>query len=264
MEENYLQSLSSQKLLGKDLFSNDKELTVEEINIRDYLFLLSNAYRPAVQEPMPDIIVMKDHLNFVTKQPDDVCQLYLNYYVFNQKVKQYDALGFDTMYFYFVELNDDIINLVTCDENKKILNSLIGELYVIVKFVDSAMKIEHNYVMFNILYPEKHPEFLKQNHINTFENTKTGKQLKKISNDNYLTCGIKYELAKVSKYIDEMDRFSYNFSTEIIRIDFTYCLGKKLTSNGNSVEGFYLVSLPASLRGPISFFPYYDQGSLEP
>lgn len=261
--ENRLEMLSiiSQKLFGEDFFSPNKELTNEERVVRD--FIRKHKYKFMVQEPIPDSIVFEDNMNFLSKLPNDVCSLYLDFTVFSQKVKYYESLEYDEMFFSFVELNDDLLDLVSNSDNKNSLAKLKGDLYIIVKFKQSSNNIVKNYFLFNVRYAERDSKLSSELIISNFYNTVTGRKLKNISRDNYLTCAIKYDLVKVSEYMDRLNKYCNDFNTDIIKIGFTYCLGEKL-SKKDVKEAFYLVSLPIDHRGSLSFFPYYDQGSLEP
>lgn len=254
-------SIISQKLFGKDYFDPGKTLSEEEKYVVD--FIRNYKYKFTVQEPIPDYIVFADNKNFRSKLPNDACNLYVDYTLFRQKVKQYENLGYDEMYFSFVEVDDNLINLLTNAENKDGLEKLKGDLYVIVKFVQSASNTVKNYFLFNVRYAENDTGSRSDIHINKFPTTTTGLKFKNISNNVYLPYRIKYELPKVSKYMDALSDFSSDFNTDIIKVGFTYCLGEKPFATGNK-EAFYLVSLPMDHRGNLSFFPYYDQGSLEP
>lgn len=261
--ENQLEMLSiiSQKIFGEDFFSPNKELTDEEKVVVN--FIRNYKYKIRVQEPIPDYVVFEDNMNFLSKLPNDTCNLYLDFTVFSQKVKYYESLGYNQMSFYFVELNDDLLDIVSNSENKKELTKLKNDLYVVVKFEDLLNGIVKNYFLFNVRYAERDSKSVLDDAIKTFEHSKTASKFKSISIDDYLTCGIKYDLSKVSEYINQLNNFSHNFNTDILRIGFTYCLGEKLTAKGNT-EALYLVSLPMDNKGSVSFFPYYDQGSLEP
>lgn len=254
-------SLISEKLFGKNLFSN-KNLTEEEETIVNYI--KSHKRKYFTQEPVPDHEVLNDNKNFVFKLPDSICELYVDFSLFSQKVKYYKTQGYDLMYFYFVELNDDLINLLSISENKDMISRLKNDLYIIVRFQNSSNGNVADYAIFNVRYAERNSKFLSGRYLEQFENSETGKKIKDISKDKLITWSIKYDLTKVSEYIEKLDEFSKDFNTTINKIEFTYCLGEKLTDSGGIKERFYLVSLPANSRGPISFFPYYDQGSLEP
>jgi len=254
-------SIISQKLFGKDYFDPNKTLTEEEKYVVE--FIRNYRYEIRVQEPIADSIVFVDNKNFRSKLPTDACNLYVDYTLFRQKVKQYESLGYDEMYFSFVEVDNTLINLLTNAENKDELEKLKGDLYIIVRFVQSTSNTFKNYFLFNVRYAENDARSQSDILVNKFPTTTTGLKFKNISNNAYLPCRIKYELAKVSKYMDALSDFSSDFNTDIIKVGFTYCLGEKSFATGNK-EAFYLVSLPIDHRGNLSFFPYYDQGSLEP
>ncbi|MFS4431989.1 hypothetical protein [Chryseobacterium sp. S90] len=265
--ENQLEilSITSQKLFGEDFFSPDKVLTEEEILVRNFIerHRDKNRYKIRVQEPIPDYIVFEDNMNFLSKLPNDVCDLYLDFPVFSQKVKYYENLGYDEIYFSFVELNDTLLNSISNSDDKDALAKFKNELYIIVKFKQTLNNIVKNYFLFNVRYAERDSKFISDKMINDFSKTTTALKLKNISKSNYLTCEIKYDLAKVSKYMDTLNKYCRDFNTDIIKIGFTYCLGEKPSAK-DTKEAFYLVSLPIDHRGSLSFFPYYDQGSLEP
>ncbi|WP_308006573.1 hypothetical protein [uncultured Chryseobacterium sp.] len=254
-------SIISQKLFGKNYFDRDKILTEEEKCVVD--FIRNYSYEAKVQEPIPDYIVFADNKNFRSKLPTDACNLYVDYTLFRQKVKQYESLGYDEMYFSFVEVDNNLINLLTNADNKDELEKLKGDLYIIVRFVQSTSNTIKNYFLFNVRYAENDVRLQSDILINNFPTSTTGLKFKNISNNAYLPLRINYKLAKVSKYMDALNDFSSDFNTDIIKVGFTYCLGEKPFATGNK-EAFYLVSLPIDHRGNLSFFPYYDQGSLEP
>lgn len=261
--ENHLEMLSliSQKLFGEDFFSPNKELTEEERFVRN--FIEGHEYKIRVQEPIPDFIVFKDNMNFLSKLPNDVCDLYLDFSMFSQKVKYYESLGYDQMSFSFVELDEDLLSIISNPDSKSALTKFKNDLYIIVKFKQTSNNTVKNYFLFNVRYAERDSKYASDNSIKKFETTTTGLKFKKISKNGYLTCEIKYDLERVSKYMDELTKYCRDFNTDIIKIGFTYCLGEK-PSGENTREAFYLVSLPIDYRGALSFFPYYDQGSLEP
>ncbi|WP_295220220.1 hypothetical protein, partial [uncultured Chryseobacterium sp.] len=125
-----------------------------------------------------------------------------------------------------------------------------------------------SYVIFNLGESYKMNECIDfVNYHTNFQNSNIGKKIKSASNDDYLVCSISYDVKKVTKYINRIQKVLADCEQkQILNIDFELCLGqRKHILNGN-IESFYLASIPTDNNNIRlnNYFPFYDQGSLEP
>ncbi|MDR3024575.1 hypothetical protein [Chryseobacterium sp.] len=247
-------------------FYEMKEFTEREQWIKDYI--TKNGVNFFLTHPIGDDEFLKNRALFEQRAPDISQELYINFQLFENLVRDHLNEGYTIMKISFRELTNSTISEFSrmMPENQLSLKSIEGYLYASLSFHEASdtAKPDKHYFVFNLdRYYEVDP-----NQLGNFDSTNLGRTLTNASNDAYVANSIRYELILVKQYIDRMHMYLEGcLKKSISRLEFIPCIGRKKTvSFGGGKQSIYLATMPSDNNKQLfnADFPYYDQGSLEP
>ncbi|WP_294231074.1 hypothetical protein [uncultured Chryseobacterium sp.] len=246
-------------------FYEMKEFDEREQWIKDYI--TKNGVIFFLAQPVEDDEFLKDRALFEQRAPDISQELFIDFQLFETLVTDHLNEGYTKMKISFRELTNSIISefFMMTPENQLSLKSTEGYLYATLSFHDASdiAKLDKHYFVFNLnRFYEADVSKLKK-----FDSTNLGGILINASNDAYVANSIQYELSLVKQYIDRIHMYLEGcLKTNISRLEFIPCIGRKHTVNFGEKQSIYLATMPSDNRKQLlsADFPYYDQGSLEP
>lgn len=252
----------SMRLQSGIISKKELEAKIKEL-YRDKFVNNPGLFEILINDPVSDETHDIDNKKFLTIGVRDNFEL--NYSQFKALISKKVMDGYSDFTISFVNPTEELLkvlskNLSLQDQNN--IKIFENNLYVLMTFKGRGGRKDVTYLMFNL---EKEYDITKDVDLGDlyvgFATSGTAKTIKTNLSTTYIPYGIKYDLRKVQDYLNRVDNyFTQCDPKEILKLKFDVCFG---TSNKDK-ESIYLTSIPEDKSGPLTDFPYYDQGSLEP